>query len=308
MYDLIRWLAEDRRAQAVSRWVGRLLPRRMGLALFSTLGWLLFCCAKKLRRHVLANMRDLLGSVYAPPELRRAAVRYLRNVTATLAEVLIYAEDPALIEAQLTIEGQSRLNAALDKGRGAILYTSHSGNFFYSYLYLSRRFPALIVVTGADPTLRGLFLRFQRLGCAGLDYDATPPVQLVRRLRQHLQAGGVVVLMGDFYRDYFPPAELFGRPTRGLRGAASLALDLGTPVIPFYGYRQCGGEHRLVFEAEADLGRFGPADKAAAGRYLNSYLERFIINQPGDWFYWFNCDERWLPNTAAAAQREEIAI
>jgi KDO2-lipid IV(A) lauroyltransferase len=105
----------------------------------------------------------------------------------------------------------------------------------------------MTVVTAQSKELRPIYMRFQKWGCMGLDYDATPPLGLMRTLRNHLLQNGVVFLLGDFFRPQFPQATMFQRITRSPGGAAALALELQVPVIPFFGHRTRGFRHRLVF-------------------------------------------------------------
>ncbi len=101
-------------------------------------------------------------------------------------------------------------------------------------------------------------------------------------------------MLGDFYRPAFPAARLFGRETRGPAGAAQLALELKTPVIPCYGYREQGLKHRLVLEEPVYLHEsFTRRERAEAMNVLNGKLESMIRRKPEQWFYWFDVHERW---------------
>lgn len=294
MYSFIRQLAHSRRAALITQLIRTVLPRPVGIALFGWLGTVAYRLSADLRASITSNMSDLLSSVYAPNELHRFARGWVQNVAATMAELLIYAKSaPQAVDRILQITGRGWIDAALARGKGAILYTSHTGNFFYYYLWLSQRYPALVVATASDPDLGPLYTAFHELGCEGLDYNTTPPLEMLRRLRAHLASNGVVVLLGDFYRSTFPESRLFGRPTRAPRGAASLALDLGVPIIPFYGYRLKGIKHRLIFKPEFRLSGFTRRESASATVALNQHVERVITEHPADWFYWFNCHERW---------------
>jgi len=39
--------------------------------------------------------------------------------------------------------------------------------------------------------------------------------------------------------------------------------------------------------------QFERHEHAEATNRLNVYLEEMILKAPGQWFYWFNVDERW---------------
>ncbi|WP_051330923.1 hypothetical protein [Aneurinibacillus terranovensis] len=139
---------------------------------------------------------------------------------------------------------------------------------------------------------------FERMGCAGLDYDTVPPIQLLRTSRRHLGANGVIVLLGDFWRPSFPMARFFDRNTRSPAGTAILAIEQQVPVVPFYGYRTRGFEHRIKFERPMFLyENFDSNERTEATNALNAVLEKIVVEKPAQWFYWFNADERWEANT-----------
>ncbi len=220
------------------------------------------------------------------------------NLCATMYELLIDspAAQPNKSKPRFTSEGEAFLKQALSQGKGAIIFTPHTGNFFYYYWHLSQKISLHDVATAQSQELRPIYLRFEQMGCKGLDYDITPPLQMMRKLRGHLQENGVVLLLGDFYRPNFPPSTLFGKPTRSPMGAAVLALEQQAPVIPFYGCRSDGFNHKLVFGKPLHLHEeFERHQRSEATNRLNKTLEDAIALVPDQWFYWFNAEERWQP-------------
>lgn len=244
------------------------------------------------------NMAELL-----PAEGRTAAEQqayvhtcvsgFYRHAARTLYELLAAETLLPAGRVDIRLEGEHHLTGALKQGKGAILYAPHTGNFFYGYWRLSRAYPCLTVATASDPELAPLYRSFQRLGCPGLDYDETPPLQLVRKLRRHLEGGGVLLLLGDFYRPGFPLARLLGQTTRLPAGAAKLGLELGTPVLPARCVREADHTHRLVMEEPVLLREhFEHGELADAAAFLNLLLEKQLLKHPEQWFYWFNAHER----------------
>lgn len=218
---------------------------------------------------------------------------FYRHAACTLYELQAAETLLPSGKADIRLDGSDHLAEALKLGKGAILYAPHTGNFFYGYWRLSREYPCLTVATASDPELAPLYRSFHRLGCPGLDYEGTPPLQLVRTLRRHLEDGGVLLLLGDFHRPGFPKAQLFGRATRLPAGAAMLGLQLGTPVLPSRCIRAGHLTHRLVIEEPLLLReRFGSGQQAEAAAFLNLHLERQLVKDPEQWFYWFNVHER----------------
>jgi len=278
--------------QAVMQWL-----RQMPLPLVERMcrwgGLLLYAVGFAMRRKIRENLSRLLPE-RTSGQIRRIVRRYFEHGVLTLYEILVDVPSELIgSRARFTVEGEEHLRRVLESGKGAILFTPHVGNYFYYYWYFSQRYPCLTVVTAGSDELRPLYLRMQALGCQGLDYDNTPPLTLLRRLRQHLREGGVILLLGDFWRPNFPHALMFGRQTRSPRGAALMALEERVPVIPFYGYREQGFCHRVVIEPPVHLYKyFDSGQTLEATNRLNGFLERAIRACPEQWFYWFDVDRR----------------
>lgn len=240
-------------------------------------------------------MVQILHPYYRLKEIRNHCREYFENALLTLIEILFLSNKLNMeVNRVIDIEGRENIDNALKSGKGAILFSSHTGNIFYYYYYLSRHFPSLVVATAMDEDLHQLYLIFHRLGCNGLDYDTTNKKAMLRIIKNHLDNNGILVLFGDFWRNQFPESKMFNRITRTPRGAASLALDFEIPVIPFYGYRSKGLQHKIVVKEPIYLHELFPRNKkAAATDFLNRLLEKNIIRVPAQWFYWFNADERW---------------
>lgn len=278
-----------------------IIPRQLLLPIFWLATHILSGFGGTISQRVEANMRAVLGQEAPVHRLRR---KYFYQVCLTLYELLFDSSRlPFHTEKRFCPTGEQHLQEALLLGRGAILYAPHVGNFFFAYWYLSQRYPCLAVVTAQSRQLRPLYLLMQELGCEGLDYDGTPPILLMKKLRRHLAQNGVVLLMGDFSRPSFPPGNLFGRTTPLPRGAAALALEGRIPIIPFYCRRMKGFTHRLVFSSPLMLHeKYRPDQTAEAMVPLYQFLEETVRKVPEEWLYWFNVDERWMTDEQNAGE------
>lgn len=293
MYEWIaKWTKNERMIQTASRLLRR-MPRPFIVVLCHLLGLWIYAGAVSVRKKIRENLVRFLPEL-STEQIRRYSRRFFQYGVFMLYEILVdVPSEPVGNHPRFTVEGEAHLLRALEQGKGAILFTPHLGNYFYYYWYFSQRYPCLTVVTASSEILRPLYLRMQSFGCEGLDYDHTPPLKLLRELRQHLRGGGIVLLLGDFWRPNFPPASMFGSRTRSPRGAAKLALEEQVPVIPFYGYRKQGFGHHVVIEPPIYLHEhFEPGQTLQATNWLNRFLERAIRICPEQWFYWFDADRR----------------
>ncbi|MDR6549663.1 lysophospholipid acyltransferase family protein [Paenibacillus qinlingensis] len=247
-------------------------------------------------KRVEHNLADLLSPI-SKRKLRSLRRRYVRNVVYSLCEILLLSD--RMQEKNFKLQGEAYLHEAqqLANGKGFIIYAPHVGNFFSYYWYFSKRYDCLTVASAGSPELLPLYMKFAELGCKGLDYDRVPPLELYRTLKNHVLSGGVVFLLGDFWRSSFPLSKLFGRVTRTPEGAAMLALEQQVPIIPFYGYRKRNFKHQLIVGPPLNLhsqsARASRSARADTNLILNNFIERVIREQPASWFYWFNAHERW---------------
>ncbi|WP_438445769.1 lysophospholipid acyltransferase family protein [Gorillibacterium sp. sgz5001074] len=293
----------------IGRWAARSLPEAVLYTGLELAGFLLRLAVPRLHRRILTNMGVvLLEQGLRHADLKRMARSYWTQLTVAMFELLCMADElPAHGMRRIAVNGEEHLDEALEEGKGAIIYAPHTGNFFFTYWRLSQSYDCLAVATAGSAELRPLYLRFQQLGCKGLDYDATPPLELLRRLKSHLAGGGVIFLLGDFYRPTFPVSRLFGRLTRSPSGAAQLSLEHGVPVVPCCSFREGRFRHRV------ELGRpirlyeaYGRKERTKAAEELNRVLEQGILRHPEQWFYWFQSHERWLAESAGASKESLV--
>lgn len=316
MYEWIGSLTDDeKRLRRLQKWL-KLIPRPLVAAICFIAGRILYRMLHKEKERIIRNMKDLLKG-HSDKEIEGFAKKYSYNLCMTLYELLIDSANlDEIKEKRFTIMGESYLEEALSHGKGVIVFTPHFGNFFYYYWLLSHKYPCLTVASADSSELKPLYMLFKRMGCKGLDYDTTPPLELIKTLKRHLKKNGVVFLLGDFWSPSFPPARFFNRETRSPAGTAMLALESEVPVVPFYGYRVKGFQHRMIFEPPMYLHKtYAKDQRTESVNALNYFMERVVTHIPEQWFYWFNIDERWEERVkqrenkpAFAPQHEQVDL
>lgn len=295
MYKIIRVISRSQRLIWFLNKIVMVTPVNFTVLCCRLFSLTISTCTGNIHKRTLQNMVQILYPYYQLKEIRTHCRNYFENALLTLIEILFLSGRLSKeMNRIFDVEGRENLEMALKAGKGAILFSSHTGNFFYYYYFLSRHYPSLVVATAMDEDLHRLYLIFHRLGCNGLDYDTTNKKEMLRTIKSHLENNGILVLFGDFWRRHFPESTMFNKTTRTPRGTASLALDFSVPVIPFYGYRTKGLRHRIIIKEPVNLHElFSRNEKKAATDFLNRLLEENIVQEPAQWFYWFNTDERW---------------
>lgn len=189
--------------------------------------------------------------------------------------------------------GEAYIKETLKKGKGAILYSAHIGNFICFGSYFMKAYNCLVVVTGGSKELRPLYKIYVDRGYNIVDYDNTTYLELLRMLKKHLENNGVVILMGDFFRASFKDSILFGMHTSLPRGTAYLSTRLKTDVIACYSVRNIKNEQVIKIQKPINMSElYSVKELEEATNYLNKYIEDMIIDEPAQWFYWFEIDCR----------------
>ena len=114
----------------VFSWVCRILPRKWAMGLGSTIGKLLYWVLKKRRQIALNNLQIAFGDDLK--EIRRQEIckASFINFSKTIIEFMRFPKFNAEnIWHEVTVHGREHLNTALEKGKGAIVFLPHFGNW-----------------------------------------------------------------------------------------------------------------------------------------------------------------------------------
>ncbi|MFW0873720.1 phosphatidylinositol mannoside acyltransferase [Rhodococcoides corynebacterioides] len=234
---------------------------------------------EQLRR----NLARVLGTTPAdvPDELVRASVRsyarYWRE--AFRLPSMDLAAQARSIDA--SVSGKEHLEAALAAGRGAVLALPHSGNWDMAGVWLTQthgRFTTVAERLRPESLYRRFVEYRESLGFEifPLSGGERPPFE---QLRDRLEAGGVVCLLGE--RDlarHGVPVTFFGEPTRMPAGPARLAVDTGAALLPVHCWFTESG---WGFSVEPPLDVSGGVEDAT-----QQLADRFAANiaaHPEDW-------------------------
>lgn len=276
----------------------RLLPRQQGLALGRALGRLAWRLG--LRRAVSSdNVERALGAQIDARTRQSTVVAAYEHLGMTVVE-LFQLPRMSLKARRDCVEfvGREHLDAALERGRGAIVASAHYGNWeFLGAGGVAHDLPVTFVVqrlrnAKVDATLRKMR---ESLGIRVLERGMA-----LRRLRDEIAANRLVAIMCDQdarRRGVFVP--FFATPASTHKGAAQLAMRLGTPFIPLFGRRLTDGRHRMVVREPIPVPPGMSEDDAiyAMMSRFNQMLEEEIRVDP-EQYLWMH--RRWKTAPPAA--------
>ena len=238
--------------------------------------------ARRRRRIAGANL------AYCFPDLNaaeRAALvaDHFQSLGFALVEVaLAWYADPVLLRDLVRVDGREHLDAALARGRGALLLAGHFTTLEIGAARLGIDAPVDGVYRPhADPSMeRASRDGRQRFG--GRLLDRTD----VRGVLRCLRANRAVWYAPD--QDPGPRngvfAPFFGRPAATLTATARIARASGAPVLPFRVERFAGGRDYLVV-IEPALTGFPSGDARADAARINSVVERWARARPEQYLW-----------------------
>lgn len=269
---LLRWLA-----LRVAAWPQpRLLRLGRVLAILSWPG------LRSRRRIAAANLALCFPTLEAGARAALLRANLVATVTGALELLRAWHAPAAVLHGLADIDGIEHLRAALQRGRGVLLFTGHFTHTELAVRLLGEALgrPVRVVVReNNNPCLERWFAaaRRQVYGEPILKKD-------LRGLLRALRAGEPVVYSADqnfSYQHAFVP--FFGVPAATLATVPALLARGRAAMLPFWFHRGTDGRYRLRIEAGWDGWPSGD-DVADAARYMRE-LETVVRAHPGQYLW-----------------------
>ncbi len=195
----------------------------------------------------------------------------------------------AWIEKTVDAEGLNHLDEALSKGKGVIIFSAHLGTFplILSYLKL-HGYPIRNI--GRDPENPFLARYFEKVReKAGIVHIPKNPVGAsVRESLRWLVSGKILSLPSDQYTSQGIMVPFFERTVRTPTGPAVFARRLGCAVVPISIVRR-GKKHLIRVEPALEMSRSENQENDIRDNtaLCNRVIERWVREDPAEWFGWF---------------------
>jgi KDO2-lipid IV(A) lauroyltransferase len=214
----------------VARWVPPVVgtPLARGVAQLTGLAFM-----RERTHQVERNLRRVYGPGYGGVALRRSVAATFDSYGRYFYELFrLPGTSPEWVDAHFGVTGFEHIEAALDRGRGAVVALPHLGNWDLAGAWLAQQVPAVTVVAELlePPELFDWFVATrERVGMHVVPLTPDAAGQVLAALR----ANHVVCLLCD--RDLTGDGvevEFLGERTTLPAGPAALALRSGAPLIP----------------------------------------------------------------------------
>lgn len=238
------------------------------------------------RRHAaLVNL-----AVVLPRATRRERLGVVRNMMRSHNRMLFeFFRLPHLTRHELLhsidVVGREHLEAAVARGRGVVITSTHVGNWELAAVVLAHWGYRLHAVAGVQ--LSRWLTPAVRETKAELALNTVAPEDGFRRLLRALEHNDLVALMVD--GDIFAQGtrvDLFGRELEFPAGPGVLAQRTGALIICGYCERVARGRFRIVMEPALDPATFPDTAALVAAvartseRHIREHLDQWCIFRP----------------------------
>ncbi len=233
------------------------------------------------RNAALDNYAAALGRRRDDPEVGRVARRAFQNYGRMLMDFLLMSSlTPAELLKHVTLDGREQLDAALAKGKGAIMAVPHMGSWDMGGSYAGALgYPISAVAERFPGSLNEAVVRTrQRFGLNVITLGRAA----VRGITQALQANSIVALLCDLEQGPGVTVEFFGRRAVVPGGPAAIALKTGAALMPAYQYGTFPGHHHVHLDPPLSVAD-GETKETLMQRVITRF-EDFIRERPDQWY------------------------
>ena len=241
-----------------------------------------------------------------PPGLLDAA-RHIHTFAATILD-RVFLLGGEIDRFDVDVSGLDDLHAALDRGRGVLLFGSHLGSFEVLRVLARKRPDYVIRVVldkGHNPALTRLLDELNPEIAAGVIDAGQDGPSLMLAIQQAAASGALVALLVDRVHRGEPAVEVpfLGEPARFPVPPWLIAAALKVPVVLGFGLYRGGNRYDLVFEPFSD-GLDIPRERRRAelASLIRRYAERLEHHARSAPLNWFNFYDFWDHPDAPAAE------
>lgn len=261
------------------------LPRALAYALAISAARFAFWFSPLARPRLEYNLRIACPEL-SQRELKRTTWLNFRNHAKAYADLMMLPRTRiSELRPLLQVKGMENLEAARALGKGVMAVSCHMGSYeVVSAIWAATLSPVSFFAEELEP--RALFEWYRdtraRLGISVL----TLTLSGIRKVNQALHEEEMVITAID--RDIIGTGHVmpfFGQPAPIPLGTASIALRLGTPLLPVCVYRLPDDSYmaeaapHVIAESTGDR----KADEIRVTQQLLQHIEGFIRSHPEQW-------------------------
>jgi KDO2-lipid IV(A) lauroyltransferase len=264
----------------------RLLPMRAVLFAGTLLGRAFYVFDGPHRRLAIANL--VASFPFRSRAECRAIAREMFSHFGTLLMVLLKFStmSRAQMLARVEFEGEERVRAAHQHGKGVLLFTGHFGFWEINALVHALAIQPMAVLARPldNPLLHDLLESVRRSTGNAVIYRQGALRRVLRALAEN-QAVAILIDQHIQTSDAIY-VDFFERPAATTSALAAIALRTGAPVVPVFALPVAGGRFRMVYEHPVDPPRSdGPDAIREFTQRCTDVLEMYVRRYPELWLW-----------------------
>jgi KDO2-lipid IV(A) lauroyltransferase len=271
----------------LANFLGRRLPRKIGVALFGAIGTLGWLIAAGERRKTLENLRLIYGNRLSAAQISRLGRTVFANLGRNLFDSLhLLARDSDYFDRIVKHDEFSLIDQAYREGKGVIMVTAHTGCFEMLLQFFARKGYGTFAIGRASYDSR--IDELIRSARTGSNFEYLHRTENPRVILRKLQAGkvmGVLIDQDTATEGVF--AHFLGRLAYTPSGPAKIAMRYKIPLFVVTTARQKDGTHRIFFSSRLELldsGEFND-DLVRNVEAINAFLCKTIEEYPEQWVW-----------------------
>jgi lauroyl/myristoyl acyltransferase len=233
------------------------------------------------RHNALDNYAAATGLSPSDPEVARIARRAFQNYGRILIDFLLLGSlSPKELLERTTVEGREHIEAAIARGRGAIMAVPHMGSWDMSGAFAGALGYHVTIVTDRFPgSLNDAVVETrERYGVTVLAMGRAA----VHKLTDALHSNGLIGLVCDLQHGPGVEVRFFGRRAIVPAGPAALALKTGAALIPVCQYATSPGRQHIHVDPPLALHE-ADTKESVMQRVIDRFQE-FIKERPDQWY------------------------
>jgi Kdo2-lipid IVA lauroyltransferase/acyltransferase len=243
--------------------------------------------AGKQRKIALESLGIAFGQEKTEQEIEQIAHDCFTLMAKSAIELMYLMDKPELLKERVAIEGKQNLDAALAKGRGAILVSAHFGNFplLLARFSLEGYKASGIMRPMRDSRVEKIFLKKREKFKVKTIYSQ-PRKECVDSTIRALRNNGIVFIPID---QNFGTAgvfvDFFGQKAATATGPVIFAERTKAEIVPCFIVRKKDDTHKIICEPAIKLEEGSDHQETIALNIqkLTSIIEAYIRKYPAEW-------------------------
>lgn len=268
------------------------LPRPICLAIGGALGSLIYHIDRKHQQIALSNLNTAFGSRFSDEKqkkIAKASFRHFGRVFADIIKIRHMKQDKVL--KSISIEGSEHLEKAMLKGKGALIFSAHLGNWEMATAPVSEIGKVNVIARPLDNRrLEKELLQIRKKLGANVIYKQQAARPILRALKDNEMVA--ILIDQNVVRNQAVFVDFFGKPAATTPSLAAFFLKTDAPIVPVFCYPVQSGGYHLKILPPLKLIVTGDEEKDVLKitQLCNKIIQNQIQENPKVWL-WFH--DRW---------------